>query len=208
MTEKEIKTEIIKDTKKELEVIEKTPAEKKRLLIEGIKKTVAPAFISVFFAFIFKYKFGDASGIAWFSVFLLVILVSYYIQKLVYPTIGVRVKDFETKDWLYVEFLTVIYFWVFWALLLNIGTLNITASPAIITAGIPEDVVATIYSNGDIIVGATANLSGNGVNMSSITGSDGIARFYNVNATSKGNLTLTAGISGYSSGRTNITSIE
>ncbi|MFA4955460.1 MAG: hypothetical protein WC556_00620 [Candidatus Methanoperedens sp.] len=119
MTEKETKTEIIKDTKKELEVIEKTPAEKKRLLIEGIKKTVAPAFISVFFAFIFKYKFGDASGMAWFSVFLLVILVSYYIQKLAYPTIGVRVKDFETKDWLYVEFLVVIYFWVFWTLLLN-----------------------------------------------------------------------------------------
>lgn len=208
MTEKETKTEIIKETRKEIEVIEKTPAEKKRLLIEGIKKTVAPAFISVFFAFIFKYKFGDASGIAWFSVFLLVILVSYYIQKLAYPTIGVRVKDFETKDWLYVEFLVVIYFWVFWALLLNIGTLNLTASPATITAGIPEDVIATIYSDSKIIAGATANLSGYGVNMSSITGSDGIARFYHVNATSTGNLTLTARILGYSSGRMNITSIE
>jgi hypothetical protein len=119
LTEKEIKTEINKDTKKEIVVIEKTPHEKKRLLIEGIKKTVAPAFISAFFAIIFTYKFGDASGIAWFSVFLLVILVSYYIQKLAYPTIGVQVKDFETKDWLYVEFLVVIYFWVFWTLLLN-----------------------------------------------------------------------------------------
>ncbi len=115
MTEKEIKTE----SNKEIEVIAKTPVEKKRLLIEGIKKTVAPAFISVFFAFLFNYKFGDASGIAWFSVFVLVILVSYYIQKLVYPVIGVKVKDFETKDWLYVEFLVVIYFWVFWTLLLN-----------------------------------------------------------------------------------------
>ena len=115
MTEKETNTETIK----EIEVIAKTPAEKKRLLIEGIKKTVAPAFISVFFAFLFKYKFGDASGISWFSVFLLVILVSFYIQKLIYPTIGVQVKDFETKDWLYVEFLVVIYFWVFWTLLLN-----------------------------------------------------------------------------------------
>lgn len=115
MTEKETKTE----TKKEIEVIAKTPDEKKRLLIEGIKKTVAPAFISVFFAFLFKYKFGNASGIAWFSVFLLVILISYYIQKLIYPTLGVRVKEFETKDWLYVEFLVIIYFWVFWTLLLN-----------------------------------------------------------------------------------------
>jgi hypothetical protein len=115
LTEKETQTETIK----EIEIIAKTPAEKKRLLIEAIKKTVTPAFISVLFAFVFKYEFGDASGIAWFSVFLLVILVSYYIQKLAYPTIGVQVKDFETKDWLYVEFLTVIYFWVFWTLLLN-----------------------------------------------------------------------------------------
>jgi len=119
LTEKETKPEIIK----EIEVIAKTPAEKKRLLIEGIKKTVAPAFISVLFAFLFNYKFGSASGEAfklpWFYVFLLVILISYYIQKLIYPAIGVRVKEFETKDWLYVEFLVVIYFWVFWTLLLN-----------------------------------------------------------------------------------------
>jgi len=119
LTEKETQTETIK----EIEVITKTPAEKKRLVIEGIKKTVAPAFISVFFAILFNYNFGSASGeafkIPWFYVFLLVILVSYYIQKLLYPTIGVQVKDFETKDWLYVEFLVIIFFWVFWTLLLN-----------------------------------------------------------------------------------------
>ena len=105
--------------KTETEVISKTPAERKRLLIEGIKKTIAPAFISVFFALLFFYKFGDASDISWFSVILLVLLVSYYIQKLSYPAIGVRVNEFETKDWLYVEFLIIIYFWVFWTLLLN-----------------------------------------------------------------------------------------
>jgi Na+/glutamate symporter len=123
LTEKETKTEINTDTKKEIEVIAKTPAEKKRLLIEAIKKTVAPAFISILFAFLINYKFGSASGEAfrlpWFYVFLLVILVSYYIQKLAYPAIGVQVKNFETKDWLYVEFLVVIFFWVFWTLLLN-----------------------------------------------------------------------------------------
>ncbi|MCZ7402512.1 MAG: hypothetical protein O8C61_09845 [Candidatus Methanoperedens sp.] len=115
MTEKESNTESIK----EIVVIPKTPAEKKRLLIEGIKKTVVPAFISVFFAVVFFVKFGNASGIAWFSVFLLVLLVSYYIQKLIYPTLGVQVKDFEIKDWFYVEILVVIYFLVFWTLLLN-----------------------------------------------------------------------------------------
>ena len=96
-----------------------TPGEGKRLLIEGIKKTVAPAFISAFFAVLFLYQFGSATEVKWYSVFLLVLLISYYIQRLGYPLIGVRVKEFETKDWLYVELFTIIYFWVFWTLLLN-----------------------------------------------------------------------------------------
>lgn len=185
-----------------------TPDERKRILIEGIKKTVLPAFISAAFALAFFLKFGDAVGVSWFSILLLVVLLSYYIQRAIYPLLGVRVKEFETKDWLYVEFLTIIYLLVIWTLLINIGTLNITASPTAITSGVPRDVIANVYSNGQIIVGAMVNLSGAGVNMSNITGSDGIAHFYNVNATSGGNITLTARMMGYGGGRTNITSIE
>ena len=204
---------VVTETEKKIEKVpvvkSTTPDERKRLLIEGIKKTVVPAFISAALALVLFLKFGDAKEeVSWFSVLLLVVLLSYYIQRFLYPLIGVRVKEFETKDWLYVEFLTIIYLLVIWTLLLNIGTLSMTASPAIITAGTPEDVIANIYSNGRIIVGATVNMSGAGVNMSSITGSDGIARFYNVNATSEGNITLTARITGYGNGRTNITSIE
>lgn len=95
------------------------PEEKKQRFIEGIKKTVLPAFISAAFAILFFVKFGDAKDVSWFSVVLLVILLSYYIQRGIYPLIGVRVKEFETKDWLYVEFLVIIYFWVIWILLLN-----------------------------------------------------------------------------------------
>lgn len=113
MTEKEK----IAETEPVVKII--TPDERKRLLIEAIKKTVAPAFISVFFALLFYFKFGHAQDVSWFSVFLVVLLLSYYIQRLAYPFIGVRVKEFETKDWLYVELLIVIYFWVFWTLLLN-----------------------------------------------------------------------------------------
>jgi uncharacterized membrane protein YjfL (UPF0719 family) len=96
-----------------------TPDERKRVLIEGIKKTVVPAFLGLFFALVFYFKFGHAQDIVWFSVFLVVLLLSYYIQRLVYPSIGVRVKEFETKDWLYVEIFTIVFFWVFWTLLLN-----------------------------------------------------------------------------------------
>lgn len=96
-----------------------TPDERKRILIEGIKKTVLPAFLSAAFALMFFLKFGDAKGVSWLSIVLLVLLLSFYIQKLVYPLLNVRVKEFETKDWLYVEFLIIIYFLVFWTLLLN-----------------------------------------------------------------------------------------
>lgn len=112
VTEKEKKIEkpVVKIT---------TPEERKQRFIEGIKKTVLPAFISVAFAILFFVKFGFAKDVSWFPVVLLVILLSYYIQKGLYPLIGVRVKEFETKDWLYVEFLVIIYFWVIWILLLN-----------------------------------------------------------------------------------------
>ncbi len=96
-----------------------TPDERRRILIEGIKKTVLPAFISAAFAVLFFLKFREAAGVPWLSVILLVVLLSYYIQRFLYPLLGVRVKEFETKDWLYVEFLIIIYLLVFWTLLLN-----------------------------------------------------------------------------------------
>lgn len=110
-----------KEKTKETEPVVKimTPEERRRLLIEGIKKTVLPAFLSAAFAVLFFFKFGYAKDVSWFSILLLVTLISYYIQRVVYPLIGVRVKEFEIKDWLYVEFLIVIYFMIFWTLLLN-----------------------------------------------------------------------------------------
>jgi hypothetical protein len=114
---------VVTETEKKIEKVQvaksATPEERKQKFIEGIKKTVLPAFISAAFAISFFVKFGYARDVSWFSVVLLVLLLSYYIQRGIYPLIGVKVKEFETKDWLYVEFLIVIYFWVIWILLLN-----------------------------------------------------------------------------------------
>ena len=96
-----------------------TPQERKRLLIEGIKKTIVPVFIGFIFALLFILMEDKITGKPWYSVLLLVGLVSYGVQKLIYPFLGVRVKEFGIKDWLYVEFLTIIYLLVFWILLLN-----------------------------------------------------------------------------------------
>ncbi len=199
-----------KKEKKEAEPIPKTPEERKRMLIDGIKKTVVPAFIGAFFALLFFTKFGDATAVSYVMVMvlLLVVLSSYYIQRFVYPLVGVKVAEFETKDWIYVEFFTIVFLIVIWILLLNVGTLDVSLSPNRITVGVPEDVVARVSSNGAAISGASVNLTGEGVNMSNVTGKDGSAYFYNVNATHPGNITVIARIKGYSSGYTNITSIN
>jgi hypothetical protein len=134
-----------------------------------------------------------------------VVLVSYYIQKLAYPMLGVKVDEFETKDWFYVEFMTIIFLLVSWTLLLNSGTLFVSADPVFITVGAPENVIASVTSNSLKIEGAMVNLSGIGVNMSNITGVDGLAFFHDVKTTGAGNLTVTATKTGYIHKSVNIT---
>ncbi len=202
-----MKEKIEKVDKIEAEPVVKviTPAERKRLLIEGIKKTAVPAFMGAFFAVVLFMNFYDAQDKHWLYVLLLVVLVSYYVQKLVYPLLGVKVSEFETKDWLYVEAMTIIFLLVSWTLLLNTGTLDVAVTPVSITLDSPENVIASVTSNSLIIEGATVYLSGTGVNMTNITGSDGIAYFYDVKAS--GNLTLIATKSGYIHSSTNISVI-
>lgn len=109
-----------KEKKAEAEPVKSlTSDERKQILVEGIKKTVVPAFIAVIFAIVLFLRFGDAFGLPWFSVLLLVVLISYYIQKLIYPFLGVRVGEFEKKDWFYVEFMVIIFLMVVWTFLLN-----------------------------------------------------------------------------------------
>ncbi len=201
-----MKEKIEKEEKKEAEAVVKVlaPDERKRLLIEGIKKTAVPAFIGAFFAVVLFLNFYDAKDKHWLYVFLLVVLVSYYVQRLVYPKLGVNVSEFGTKDWLYVELMTIIFLLVSWTLLLNSGTLDVAVNPVSITLDSPETVIASVTSNSLKIEGATVYLSGADVNMSNITGTDGFAYFYDVKATGAGNLTLTATKTGYISSSTNI----
>jgi len=200
-----MKEKIEKDEKKEEGPVVKilTPDERKKQLIEGIKKTAFPAFIGVFFAIILFMNFYDAKEKSWLYVLLLVVLVSYYIQKFTYPLLGVKVNEFETKDWFYVEFMTIIFLLVSWTLLLNTGTLDVAVSPASITVDNPETITATITSNNIKIEGATVHLNGNDVNATIITGEDGLALFRDVKTT--GNLTLIATKNGYIHNTTNIT---
>ena len=75
--------------------------------------------------------------------------------------------------------------------------LTITASPAIVTAGIPADVNFTVknQTSGFVVSGATVTLTGVATG-SGDTGADGNATI-SVNAGSAGTITATASMTGY-----------
>jgi len=129
------KTSKISNTKKVVDTkpskpsppIEKSPEEKKKNYVEGIIKTIVPSIIGTAAAIICFNSLGSGSSsgtnpgveVPWLSIMLFVIIFSYYAQRVLYPIIGINVKEFGAKDWFYVEFITVDIWLVVWTLLLN-----------------------------------------------------------------------------------------
>ena len=99
--------------------VEKTPEERKKLYKGGIIKTMVPAIVGTVAGFISFSTMGDGTEYPWFSIMVFVLIFSYYAQRIVYPLIGLDLKEFGKKDWFYVEFMTVIFWLVVWTLLLN-----------------------------------------------------------------------------------------
>lgn len=99
--------------------VEKTPEEKKKTHIDGIKKTVLPALIGTLAGFLSFSYLKDGTDFPWLSIMLFVIIFSYYAQRILYPIIKVDVRELGNKDWFYVEFITVDFWLVVWTLLLN-----------------------------------------------------------------------------------------
>jgi hypothetical protein len=99
--------------------VEKTPEEKQKIHKLGIIKTVVPAMIGTLAGFISYFNMGDGTEYPWFSIILFVVIFAYYAQRIVYPILGLDMKEFGKKDWFYVEFMTVIFWLVVWTLLLN-----------------------------------------------------------------------------------------
>ncbi|HOT07208.1 MAG: hypothetical protein A4E45_00474 [Methanosaeta sp. PtaB.Bin039] len=104
----------------------KTPAERRRAQIEGIKKTLYAALLGVAAGVICFYFLGDGTNIVfreakleWHFILMNLLLITYLVQKAVYPFLGINVAEFKTKDWLYVEFIAVDLWAVTWTVLLN-----------------------------------------------------------------------------------------
>ncbi len=96
----------------------KSAAERRKDRIDGIKKTVYPAILGVLAGFVCYYGKAD-NFLPWHFVLLVVILVTFLIQKYTYFLLRIDAIDFQTKDWFYVEFMAVDLWLVTWTLLLN-----------------------------------------------------------------------------------------
>ncbi|HIH69304.1 hypothetical protein [Methermicoccus shengliensis] len=85
--------------------------------VEAIKKTLVPAVVGTVAGVGAGASLGVAKGLVVPFLFLLVACV--YIQKLIFPLVGVDPRELETKDWAYIVFMTFDFLFVSWAIYLN-----------------------------------------------------------------------------------------
>jgi len=97
----------------------KSAAERKKDQIDGIKKTVYPAVLGVLAGFACYYAPAAVNQLPWNLVLLVVLAITYFVQKVTYPFLNINAAEFKGKDWFYVEFIAVDLWLVTWTLLLN-----------------------------------------------------------------------------------------
>lgn len=98
---------------------EKTPEERKAAHVEGIVKTAIAAFIGMIAGFGAFYRFGAGTETPWYAALVIIAVLAYYAQRVIYPAIKIDTKEFGPKGWFYVEFIVIDFCLVTWTLLLN-----------------------------------------------------------------------------------------
>ncbi|MDM7920110.1 MAG: hypothetical protein QUS12_13220 [Methanosarcina sp.] len=98
---------------------EMTPEEKQKAHREGIIKTIVSAVLGILAGFIMFNQYETGEDRIWYVILMIVIGITYYVQKLIYIPLKINTKEFKFKDWFYVEFIVIDFFLVTWTLLLN-----------------------------------------------------------------------------------------
>jgi hypothetical protein len=98
---------------------EMSPEEKQKAHRDGIIKTIVAAILGIVAGFIVFYQYGAGEDRIWYALLTIVFVLTYYLQRLIYPQLQIDTKAFKFKDWFYVEFIVLDFFLVTWTLLLN-----------------------------------------------------------------------------------------
>lgn len=96
-----------------------TPEEKQKTHREGIIKTIVATILGIISGIVMFQMYGTGEDRVWYIILMIVIGITYYVQKLIYIPLKIDTKELKFKDWLYVEFVIVDFFLVTWTLLLN-----------------------------------------------------------------------------------------
>ena len=115
----EIVTASVEDPEKKILTKQKTPEEKQKAHRDGIIKTIVAAVLGIIAGVVINSQYGAGEDRIWYAVLMIIIGITYYVQKLIYPSLQIDTKEFKAKDWLFVEFIVVDFFLVTWTLLLN-----------------------------------------------------------------------------------------
>jgi hypothetical protein len=99
----------------------KTAIERRKEQIDGIIKTVYPSALGVILGFVSYYSTAQINqyNLPWHFVLLVVIMITYIIQRFTYPLLKIDSVAFQGKDWFYVEFMAIDLWLVTWTFLLN-----------------------------------------------------------------------------------------
>jgi len=97
----------------------RSAADKRKERIDGIVKTVYSSLLGCIAGFACYYNAEALAPFPWHTVMIMVILVTFLIQKYTYNLLKIDANDFKTKDWMYVEFMVVDLWLVTWTVLLN-----------------------------------------------------------------------------------------
>ncbi|MDD4247931.1 MAG: hypothetical protein PHT13_02270 [Methanosarcina sp.] len=111
--------EIVEAPEKKILIKQKTPEEKQKAHKEGIIKTIVSSILGIISGVVMFSQYGAGEDRIWYAILAIVIGITYYVQRILYPMIKIDVKEFKAKDWFYVEFIVVDFFLVTWTLLLN-----------------------------------------------------------------------------------------
>lgn len=96
----------------------KTPTKEERIAqhMRGIKMAVVPSIL------------GIAAGLLSSPIVLspenqsfsfLILAIAIYVQKFMFPAIGIKSSEFGFKDWFFLSFMTLAYWYLTWTLILN-----------------------------------------------------------------------------------------
>ena len=101
------------------EAFEKTPEQRRKDRVEGIIKTAVASILGIIAGVVAFLVLDAGTDTRWYAIIVIIAIVTYYIQRVIYPQINIDTKEFGIKDWFYVEFLVVDFALVTWVLMLN-----------------------------------------------------------------------------------------